>query len=737
MFSDILIGGFKLELKTWEVDIMSIFQSLKDHLNGEVIDTILQESLELESGKGLTLEDKLLVIKYLLPLTPSLPKSTLKNVFRLFNKDITLLSQLIRFTQDLKGANKEKSLLQNFIIEYISTTHSILYEYITALPLKNNKFQRNSINAIFFGSQLFNLLFDEKGTFTILDYLTILTNQWKFLIKVIKNSSTFKQWNTLGGFLSSLLSFHPKYTSSNIIDGIFLNTSTNFSALLKLLEQSSMLDRSRIINNFVLVSLKLKCFPNNYTTIHKILKKLFNIPKYFIDPQTIVNLKLLEFQEIVIRSITDISESKKLIELLLDLFKETSIYSNSIDEDTQNETDDRITKLLYICLEYNFSPEERLELSHHEKFLDCVTYRLGNKNNDMRERTMFLAKFLTDGGLKYETNFELKIPNIALADGFGDIDFTSLTETSLEKVAIKDTNQLSLMSKKVTQLSLQDSDDEDSDDEDSDDEDEDAKVGKDRKYIVFLKDLLGEYLNTNQNQRNDLVSLLKQTVKLVRQKSLLPLEVSYYSEELIKNIVALNNNFEEKDFEQWRINALISLLVVVPDKVNDLYQLLFNSDLSLQQRMSVLSSVGLAARELRGLDDANVMKPKFDFPSKRLPWDKPATTSNQIEDISNRSLVKDGTTTWKSKKLELASSKLSTKKNEFRKCANNFFYPLANGWLNGIDLGSFDKIFKAHYVATLRIVYSCANPVHNYEAMTQIMEVIVSQAMEQNVPLDM
>lgn len=724
--------SLNVRLEAGEADTMSIFEPLKEHPDGEVIDTILQASLVAAETKKLTLEDKLIVIKYLLPLTPSLPKSTLKSVYRLFNTDITLLGQLIRFIQGLKQSDKERNLLQRFIIRYISTTHSMLYDYFISLPMKDNIFQKKSIKGIFFGSQLFNVLYDEQANFTVLDYITVITRQWEFLFDEISKLATFQHWDSIAGFLTSLLSFHPKYTSSNIIDGICLRDSKNFSVFLKILEQGSMLERSRIINNFVLVSLEMKCFPENYNVIFKIIKNLFNIANYYIDPQAIVSLKSLEFQEIVIRSITDINENKKLIELLIDHFKESATYSTSMDEDTQNEKDDRVTKLLYICLKYNFTPEERLDLSHHEKFLDCVTYRLENKSNAIRERTMFLAKFLTNGELKYESDFEIKIPSININDDHSEINFELLADSHMGTLTVKESNQMLTVENKITQISLQDSDD-----EDSDDEDEDENIGKSRKYIVFLKDLLKEFLNTNQNQRSDLVSLLKQTVKLVRQKSLLPLEVGYYSEELMKNVVALNNNFDEKDFEQWRINALISLIVVVPDKINDLFQLLFNADLSLQQRMSILSSIGLAARELRGLDDKNVMKPEYNFPSKRLPWDK--ASKNQIEDISDREsndLIAQGTTTWKSKKLELTSAKSTSRKNEFRKYANNFFYPLANGWLSGIDLGSFDKVFKVHYINTLRLVYSCANPVHNYERMSQMMEVIIGQAMEQQVPID-
>lgn len=723
---------------------MSLFGVLKEGPSGDIIDNTLKDYFANDITQALTLEDKLIIIKYLIPLTPTFQINTLNYIFRLFNNDSLLLSQLVRFTSELEPCRKERLLYEEFLIKYISKNPSILYHYITSLPLKHNMLQKNIIKAMFFGSQIYNVLYKTESDFTIFQYIEILVDHWEHIFEKLNDDKDFKFWNILADFLSRCFSFHPKYVPSSMVDHIFFKHSSNFQVLLKILSEGSLLERSKIIGTYILPHLELKCSSQNYNTIYKIIKRIFDLDNQHlpINLEVLLSFKSLYFQEILIRSIAN-NKNKKLEVLgdLLEHFEDISNNSDSFDEEVINDKDDRISKILFIALKYNFSKEERFELSQNEKFLNCVTSRLQNRNTAIRERTMFLAKYLTANELKYESNYRIDIPDLVLLNDITEINFSVLFNSNTGNKRKLQTNEVTKISTEVDILSLEDSDDEDSDDED---EDENNNKGKHRKYIVFLKDLLKEYIELNQNQRNDLVSLLKRTVKLVRQKRLLPLEVSYYAEELMQNIVILNNNFEEKNFEQWRIMALISLIVVVPDKIDGLFKILFNSELSLQQRMSILSSIGLASRELRGIDDKEVLKAEYDFPSKRLPWDNRdvKNTSKKIDDITNmendqNNLISSSTVTWRSKKLDIISGKqMLKKKNEFRKHASKFFYPLANGWLNGINLGSYDKIFKAHYMATLRIVYSCADPIHNYELMTQMIEIIINQAIEQKIPID-
>ena len=212
--------------------------------------------------------------------------------------------------------------------------------------------------------------------------------------------------------------------------------------------------------------------------------------------------------------------------------------------------------------------------------------------------------------------------------------------------------------------------------EDSDDESDEEP----QRDILFIKDLLLEFENAEKNDWSPL-KLLKDTVKLIRQKKDFPTEVGFYSVSLLTNISALSNTFDEKGFEEWKVNAIVSILVICPEKIIDLYHILFSNELSIQQRMIILTAASLSARELRGLQDDIVIKPKYDFPTERLPWDKPIKQqplANKIQDVTD---IVSEQTVWRSRKLDTITT--TKKENRFRKHATQFFYPLAHAWLNG------------------------------------------------------
>ncbi|KAG0667743.1 telomere binding protein [Maudiozyma exigua] len=277
--------------------------------------------------------------------------------------------------------------------------------------------------------------------------------------------------------------------------------------------------------------------------------------------------------------------------------------------------------------------------------------------------------------------------------------------------------------------------------EESDSDDEDDELEQEILDIVFLKDLLEMYVKFGRGTSGDQIPLLKRTTQLVRQKESLPLEVNYYAPPLLTHISSINNNREEEGFEQSRINALVAILVVIPEHVESLYKILFNSELSIQQRISLLSSLALSARELRGLDDKQIHKPHYDFPSQRLPWDDGHSAVKQIEEIPVLDKItgfgiSEGTTVWKSQKLAIQDKMNSGQhKNRFRSVASSYFYPLVHGWKNGINLGSFDQLFKSHYVSTLRIIHNCAYPVHDFETMTYELDQIITEAQAQGIPI--
>lgn len=68
-------------------------------------------------------------------------------------------------------------------------------------------------------------------------------------------------------------------------------------------------------------------------------------------------------------------------------------------------------------------------------------------------------------------------------------------------------------------------------------------------------------------------------------------------------LMALQDNFSLKAFDEWRTRALTSLLVASPRNVAPcLVEQYFNSQYSIAQRIAMLNALAFASRELAGLD---------------------------------------------------------------------------------------------------------------------------------------
>ncbi|CCF60516.1 hypothetical protein KAFR_0K01620 [Kazachstania africana CBS 2517] len=666
--------------------------------------TTIHEALQavLDELDGIKLGTTLVIAQHIIPVYPSLPRQTKAILHDIVCGSFVVLSQLVAFTKNLPETGREVTIYKQFFIDSLSNNRKCLSNYVS--KCSTSKTGRNSLKSLLFGSKLFNLVSSE---ISIIEYLELLRTQWGYMID--------SEWDQIdkvfaGELIISMLSLHPVYSPNVVFEELFFSNSTNFEKLTQVLYSSRALNKETMVSRYILPFLEIRTSMSNYGDVFCILKKLpledgLNINK-------ILEMKSIILQILIIKTLNRY-QLDKLLSSLLSQFNEL------------NETEDEnICQLLVIISKYKLDASKREELCHDSRFLDAVTKRLSHEDTVFRERTMFIAKMLSNNELKYESEFVIELPSLIFNDNSLNISFQSLQLPSEDHLH-RETNTTVQISNHMTSLSLQE--------EDSDDDDE--MYDKSYKRIVFLKDLAQEFENRDKNKRTNMVNLLRVCVKLVRQKSSFPLEVGYYSSQLMMEIATLNNNFDEKDFEKWRINALVSLLVVVPDKVKDLFHILFQKELSLQQRMSLLSALGLSARELRGYDDASILKPKYDFPTSRLPWDKEDKKKlTEILDTPSNTIDSLGTV-WRSKKLDM-KTKSEGPKNNFRKVAPLFFYPLAHGWLNGIDLGTYDKLFKAHYIATLRIVYSCANPVHEYELMTDLMEQITVQAMEQGVNIE-
>lgn len=113
---------------------------------------------------------------------------------------------------------------------------------------------------------------------------------------------------------------------------------------------------------------------------------------------------------------------------------------------------------------------------------------------------------------------------------------------------------------------------------------------------------------------------------LIRRKAAFGTEVSDNIEELASILVGLGEKWPMENFQQMRLQGMIAVLIAEPLKMGQWFSRTFyNGDYSMGQRASVLTVLGLGARELAGLgkEDAALTganaTTESSFPSKRLP----------------------------------------------------------------------------------------------------------------------
>ncbi|KAH8676639.1 telomere length regulation protein-domain-containing protein [Tricladium varicosporioides] len=163
----------------------------------------------------------------------------------------------------------------------------------------------------------------------------------------------------------------------------------------------------------------------------------------------------------------------------------------------------------------------------------------------------------------------------------------------------------------------------DSDPEDSDDDA--TNIVRNRPTApVYIRDLITYLRNTDDYDRQKLG--LATAAPLIRRKASFGSEVSTHAEELAGLLMGIQDKFEIEDFVDMRLQGLIAILVTLPSKMGPWFsKTFFDGDYSISQRASVLTTLGLGARELAGLGTvtkdlmpSNAPAPK-QFPSKTLP----------------------------------------------------------------------------------------------------------------------
>jgi len=163
----------------------------------------------------------------------------------------------------------------------------------------------------------------------------------------------------------------------------------------------------------------------------------------------------------------------------------------------------------------------------------------------------------------------------------------------------------------------------DSDAEDSDDDP--TLITRNKPTApVYIRDLISYLRDTENYDRQKLG--LETAAPLIRRKANFGTEVTDHAEELATLLVGIQDKYEIDNFQDIRLQGMVAILIASPLKMGQWFsKTFFDGDYSVSQRASVLTTLGLGARELGGFgpEDSKLTStkplPSTSFPSKTLP----------------------------------------------------------------------------------------------------------------------
>lgn len=223
--------------------------------------------------------------------------------------------------------------------------------------------------------------------------------------------------------------------------------------------------------------------------------------------------------------------------------------------------------------------------------------------------------------------------------------------------------------------------------------------------VRYIRDLLTGLRSTDDHDRYLLA--LSNAASLIRRKASFGREVSDHIEELAAVVVGLSNPFEFENFQEMRQQAMVAVLLAQPAQMAQWFaRNFFEGDFSLDQRVAILTTLGLGARELAGFkDDTGITGSssllKDTFPSKVLPeklHKMYASTTTPVDSLAKRlerTMIEpmalnaaDQLSGPNALKVRTFSSRMEVEKkrkkpipNELAKIvAQNFFFPLTGRW---------------------------------------------------------
>lgn len=349
-------------------------ETLKQGAHSDQIHKVLVQ-LDTDPHESVDLETSMVLIKFVLPVYPSLPERSKMILRQLISKSLTFLSQLVTFSKTISGRDglEEINIYLDVLEDVVSLELGCLNSHLEAS--RNSKLDRDNVKALFFGSKLFNLL---AGRIDIAKYLGYLRLQWKFLFE---NNKTVKlnPPGFLGEWLVATFLLNPTLATDIILGELFLLEESYFSSFQKIVSASRPLEQRRLVAKFLLPYIQIGLSVENSNEVRKILRR-FDLDK-IVFLSVLFDIQSLPLKEIIVRLMSNHS-SMKFVSALV------SKFADFADDDVDTKT----CELLVLFIVHNLSSPQKEHISHDDQFLTAVTKHLGSNEHEARERAMFIAK---------------------------------------------------------------------------------------------------------------------------------------------------------------------------------------------------------------------------------------------------------------------------------------------------------------------------------------------------------
>lgn len=665
------------------------------------------------------------------------PCSTQNAIALVFRSTVGLGNLLGRISLSL-NLNQPISHLERLLIAYCLLLDQVLkpglvHDALLLDPSKNNIYLR----------ELDKLLFRGK-TYSIACEIA-LKHPNIGIPSVVQNVDAYSRYlskellsvNDPTPFISSLFSIGTKLL--NQFFAVML-CPENLHHLTSLRTSLKRYERKSLIGKFLDFSVGMLCKAND---LESKIKAMSVIANEFLDGSVWDELTLED-------TLSKCNYSINLLSALLvqDPKNMTTVLLRSWGNKTLMQKEP-ITKQEYrthclACLISQLPVEHLTNIMRDSDFLNAISNRLMSQSNKVKALGILLADELAktigqQSIFSIDVLEEVSVPlnriprfdaQMSLSDAWSIYNEPTVSEVDDELLIEQIQKRLEPL-KLVNQNSNENSDEED---------DITISTSKRVPKPLYIRDLLA-YLSVDEKEAQAYEKrkiALKTAPFLLKNKLGFGSEVIFYAEDLLSKLAALTNFFEEDDFEAQKLNAMIATAVASPKVTSHICHLLLTGDYSLQQRISLLTTMVLSARELRGFtrDGDESQHLKTLFPTRMLPEklhalyinmdDECSRIQYSIQDLIMSEPSDEAKDQLAGGKILRISSKLKKKtqqqdvlvsKDQLRNFGSivgkQFFFPLLAIWYEsgGINIGHYTPLFVGHYIRSLSLILHSAYPI--------------------------